>query len=209
MAKKYKKNYRSKRNGRGPFLMSVLIILLGIFVFSFTLNHLFDDKVQPVNPHDDQVEAHEHFIQQLLPTAKQLQQDYGILPSIVIGQAILESDWGTSELSAQYNNLFGMKSFNPNGKSVKLKTQEYRNGKWETIEANFKVYSSWEESLIDHTKLFVKGVDWDPYLYQGVLLADDYKTAAKALQVAGYATDPTYANKIIDVIEANQLAQYD
>ena len=63
--------------------------------------------------------------------------------------------------------------------------------------------------MIDHTLLFVNGVDWDPYLYQGVLLASDYKTAALALQTAGYATDPDYANKIINVIESYNLNQYD
>ena len=77
------------------------------------------------------------------------------------------------------------------------------------ISANFKVYASWDDCMRDHTLLFVNGVDWDPYLYQGVLLADNYDTAAKALQVSGYATDPDYADKVIDVIESNQLSQYD
>ena len=55
----------------------------------------------------------------------------------------------------------------------------------------------------------MNGVDWDKNKYQPVLQAQDYKTAAYALQQAGYATDPTYAEKIIQVIEAHDLQQYD
>lgn len=209
MVKKNNKNYRSKKKGGVPFISSALIILIGLFVFAFTLNRLFDHQEVRQQPTNNSIETQEAFIEALLPTAKKLQQDYGILPSIVIGQAILESDWGKSELSAKYNNLFGIKAFGANDQSVKLKTQEYKNGKWVTVEAEFKVYPSWEDCLIDHTKLFVNGVDWDPYLYQGVLMADNYRTAAKALQVAGYATDPTYAKKIIEVIETYQLNQND
>jgi flagellum-specific peptidoglycan hydrolase FlgJ len=90
-----------------------------------------------------------------------------------------------------------------------LTTKEYKDGQWIEIKANFKVYASWSDCMKDHTMLFVNGVDWDPYLYQGVLLASDYQTAAKALQASGYATDPGYANKVIEVIESNQLYQYD
>ena len=50
----------------------------------------------------------EDFIQQLLPQAKTLQEGYGVLPSIIIGQAILESNWGASQLSSQYNNLLAI-----------------------------------------------------------------------------------------------------
>lgn len=149
------------------------------------------------------------FIERLVPYSQQLQQEYGILPSIIIGQAILESDWGRSELSATYNNLFGMKSFHPDNNSVNLVTKEHVDGEWIEIKADFKVYDSWEASMKDHTLLFVNGVDWDPYLYRGVLLADNYRSAAKSLEAAGYATDPGYAQKIISVIETYELYQYD
>ncbi|MEG2254470.1 MAG: glucosaminidase domain-containing protein, partial [Vagococcus sp.] len=92
---------------------------------------------------------------------------------------------------------------------TEVETKEYKNGKWIDIKANFKVYRSWDDCMRDHTMLFVNGVDWDPYLYQGVLLASDYKTAAIALQTSGYATDPDYASKVIEVIEVNELYKYD
>lgn len=80
---------------------------------------------------------------------------------------------------------------------------------WVTIEGDFRVYDTWEESMDDHTKLFVNGVDWNPRLYENVLLANDYKVAAEALQTAGYATDPDYADKVIHVIETYELYKYD
>lgn len=61
----------------------------------------------------------------------------------------------------------------------------------------------------DHTLLFVNGTDWNSDLYKNVLSATNYQEAATALQTAGYATDPDYAQKVINVIETYQLNQYD
>lgn len=208
MVKRKKKNYASPSFKKVPVILSVTIVLIGIFVLMSSLKKITDLPIQGNNQETTDTK-NEEFINKLVPVAKELHQTYGILPSIIIGQAILESDWGQSELSAKYNNLFGIKSFSPNDDSIKLKTKEYKDGKWIEISANFKVYASWEDCMRDHTLLFVNGVDWDPYLYQGVLLASDYKTAAKALQASGYATDPDYAYKVTSVIEKNELYQYD
>lgn len=208
MAKRKKKNYASPSLNKIPVMLSIIVILFGVIVVISSLKKVTHEPVPGIVQEDTKVK-NEEFINDLIPVAKELQQAHGILPSIIIGQAILESDWGTSELSAKYNNLFGIKSFSPNDDSVKLRTKEYKDGKWIEISANFKVYASWEDCMRDHTLLFINGVDWDPYLYQGVLLASDYKTAANALQVAGYATDPDYATKIISVIEKNKLDRYD
>lgn len=61
----------------------------------------------------------------------------------------------------------------------------------------------------DHTRLFVNGVDWNPQKYEKVLTAQNYEQAADALQEAGYATDPGYADKVKEVVENYQLDQYD
>lgn len=208
MAKRKRKTYASPVVKKMPLTLSVFVLLIGAIVFVFSLRGLTQRLPEAPRIQEESIQKND-FINDLLPVAKQLQSEYGILPSIIMGQAILESDWGKSELSAKYNNLFGIKSFYPGDDSVKLSTKEYKDGKWIDISANFKVYASWDDCMRDHTLLFVNGVDWDPYLYQGVLLADNYDTAAKALQVSGYATDPDYADKVIDVIESNQLSQYD
>lgn len=130
-----------------------------------------------------------------------------ILPSVIVAQAILESARGTSELARKANNLFGIKG-NYNGQSYTVKTKEYLNGKWTTVNAAFKKYPSYCESIIDHGNFFTS-TPWRTQNYKRVLNAKDYKTQAKALQACGYATDPQYANKLINLIETNNLSSLD
>ncbi|MFT8425049.1 MAG: glycoside hydrolase family 73 protein [Liquorilactobacillus sp.] len=147
------------------------------------------------------------FITALLPIAQAQQKQYKILTSITLAQAALESDWGQSQLAARYYNLFGVKSSASNAKA--LTTKEYVNGQWITVTANFAVYTSWTQSIEAHTKLFVQGTAWDSQHYQVVLTANNYKEAAQALQAKGYATDPDYAAKLINVIQTYKLNKYD
>ena len=130
-----------------------------------------------------------------------------ILPSVIVAQAILESARGTSELARKANNLFGIKG-NYNGQSYTVKTKEYLNGRWTTVNAAFKKYPSYRESIIDHGNFFTS-TPWRTQNYKSVLNAKDYKTQAKALQACGYATDPQYANKLINLIETNNLSSLD
>lgn len=208
MAKKYARRKKARYKLTLPILVGALLLMVSMVVFLLSLRGL-TSTTQTIQSEETNTTNKQDFIDEIVPVAKEMQASHGIMPSIILAQAILESDWGTSELSAKYNNLFGIKSFSPNDHSIKLETKEYKDGKWETIKANFKVYASWSDCIRDHTLLFVQGVDWDPYLYQGVLLADDYQTAAKALQVAGYATDPGYADKLVSLIKQYQLDQYD
>ncbi|EJF00547.1 lysozyme [Liquorilactobacillus mali] len=151
--------------------------------------------------------AKRKFITAILPIAQEQQKQYRILTSITLAQAALESDWGQSQLAAQYHNLFGVKSSAANAKA--LTTKEYVNGQWITVTADFAVYTSWTESIEAHTRLFVQGTAWDSQHYQTVLDAGNYKEAAQALQTKGYATDPNYATKLISLIQTYKLNKYD
>ena len=131
-----------------------------------------------------------------------------ILPSISIAQAILESDWGESELAADYNNLYGRKTSDLS-RAVLMETSEFANGEWIVIQDYFKVYKNVTESIEDHALLMVNGTDWNPALYHPVLEAETYEEASHALQQSGYATDPTYPQKLIDLIEQYELYKYD
>ncbi|MDT8865613.1 glycoside hydrolase family 73 protein [Lacticaseibacillus rhamnosus] len=148
------------------------------------------------------------FIKRLVPIAQTMQKQYGVLTSITLAQAILESDWGTSTLAKDYHNLFGIKGTDPATTKV-LRTKEYVNDKWITVDGRFRVYSDDAASIRDHALLFVNGTDWNPQQYATVRAAKDYKTAASALQTDGYATDPDYPQKLIHLIEAWNLTQYD
>ncbi|MCF8612742.1 glycoside hydrolase family 73 protein [Enterococcus faecium] len=200
--KKWKKQKR--KNIRWPAVVAGVAVILLAFVFSLkNLSSPFTDNQQ-----ENEAQSHQQFIERLVPHAQELQDGYGVLPSIILGQAILESNWGKSTLASKYNNPFGIKAYGDQ-KKVSLETKEFVNEEWITIQGDFKVYDSWEQSMDDHTQLFVQGVDWNPALYEKVITATNYQEAAQALQDAGYATDPGYAQKIIQVIETYQLNQYD
>ena len=134
----------------------------------------------------------------------------GVLPSITAAQAILESGWGSSELAkAPNNNLFGIKdSEDWNGESVTVLTQEYVNGGYITVNAAFRKYASWNDSVVDHAKFFTS-TEWRKNNYRKVVNETDYRVAAQELKNAGYATDPGYAGKLISLIEAYKLYEWD
>jgi flagellum-specific peptidoglycan hydrolase FlgJ len=87
----------------------------------------------------------ESFIDQLAPAAQADMREFGILASVTIAQAILESGWGRS---APGNNLFGIK-----GSGQQQVTLEFINGKWMQIVDGFRVYDSWADSFRDHSLL--------------------------------------------------------
>ncbi len=134
----------------------------------------------------------------------------GVLPSITAAQAILESGWGSSELAkAPNNNLFGIKdSEDWNGEIVTVPTQEYVNGDYITVNAAFRKYTSWNDSVVDHAKFFTS-TEWRKNNYRKVVNETDYRIAAQELKNAGYATDPSYPGKLISLIEAYKLYEWD
>ena len=134
----------------------------------------------------------------------------GVLPSITAAQAILESGWGSSELAkAPNNNLFGIKdSEDWNGEIVTVPTQEYVNGDYIKINAAFRKYTSWNDSVVDHAKFFTS-TEWRKNNYRKVVNETDYRIAAQELKNAGYATDPSYPRKLIRLIEAYKLYEWD
>ena len=135
---------------------------------------------------------------------KAAQANSDILPSLIIAQAIQESGWGKSDLAQKANALFGIKAGTGwKGKRFDKKTSEHIDGKKVEITAAFRAYGSWEESIADHGA-FLRGTR-----YKAVQGERDYKKAARAVQTAGYATDPNYANSLIKLIEQYGLTAWD
>jgi len=129
----------------------------------------------------------------------------GILPSLTIAQAILESGWGKSKLACEANALFGIKAGTKwAGPRMDIKTKEYIDGKHVEITAAFRRYGSWEESISDHGAHLRK-----TERYKAVVGERDYKKACRAIQAAGYATDPGYADYLIQLIERYDLTCWD
>lgn len=148
----------------------------------------------------------DEFLEIMIPIAKQAQVDYGIRPSVLVAQAALESNWGNSDLSQQSNNYFGIKG---NSSGDQYATKEFTQEKWRSVQASFRTYDSVSDSVNDYARLIKNGTSWNADLYSGVISAGHYKEAALALQKAGYATDPNYANKLIRIIEQYALYEID
>ena len=143
------------------------------------------------------------FISLIAPGAVAAQQRYGVPASVTIAQAIEESAWGQSSLAARYHNLFGIKGSGPAG-SVTLPTQEYENGSWVTIDAQFAVYHNDAESVADHAELLATSG------YYTRAMADRAQPDAFANDLTGvYATDPDYGANLIALMKLYNLYQYD
>ncbi|WP_080844301.1 glucosaminidase domain-containing protein [Cytobacillus gottheilii] len=148
------------------------------------------------------------FIEEIAPYAKRVQEESNILASLLISQAILESAWGKSKLAQEGKNLFGIKG-TYNGQSVTMPTWEVVKGQRVEVQAAFRKYPSWYESFQDLANLYLNGVSWDRNKYKRIIGEENYSAAANAVQSAGYATDPNYAEKLINIIESHQLVNYD
>lgn len=120
---------------------------------------------------------------------------YGIPASITMAQGILESDSGNSILAKGSNNHFG------------IKCKSYWTGRTFTHTDDapdecFRAYDSVEESYIDHAEFLDTSPRYDSlFLHQ----ATDYRSWARGLKAAGYATAPDYATRLVKLIEDNQL----
>lgn len=150
------------------------------------------------------------FIDKVSEVAYDNYKSYGILPSITIAQAILESGWGESTLSSKYNNLFGIKADERwSGDSIDLETKENYD---DVIVGAFRSYGDIKSSIKDHGKFLYEN---ERYSANGLFQAKGYKEQAQALENAGYSTakdeegNLIYGDKLIRVIQENNLMLYD
>ena len=145
------------------------------------------------------------FIAAIAPGAQTGQRVYGVLASVTIAQAILESGWGESRLTKASNNLFGIKASSGwKGRTIEYPTKEYINGKYVSTTGVFRAYDSMADSVEDHGKFLASLAR-----YKNVIGCTDYHDATQALQEAGYATAPNYAEILCQLIEQYNLTQYD
>jgi hypothetical protein len=151
--------------------------------------------------------TNEEFLSTIKEGCIQGWREHAVLASISGAQAILESNWGKSTLALQANNLFGIKG-DYNGASLTVETKEFINKVFKIVEATFRKYPSWSESITDHSAFFTS-TEWRKTNYAAVVGETDYKKAAAALSAAGYATDPDYPAKLIKLIEAYGLDAWD
>ncbi|MGQ8774009.1 flagellar assembly peptidoglycan hydrolase FlgJ [Serratia sp. NA_112.1] len=142
-----------------------------------------------------------NFVARLSVPARVASQQSGIPHQLIVAQAALESGWGQREIptangSPSYN-LFGIKAGSSwSGPVTEVTTTEFEQGAAKKIKAKFRVYGSYVEAIADYVKLLTNNPR-----YAEVANARSPEQAAHALQKAGYATDPQYANKLVSVIQ--------
>ena len=139
------------------------------------------------------------YIEKYNVVAQTNRDKYGIPASIILGQAILESGSGTGALCVLANNHFGIKCHKDwTGASIKYDD--------DTADECFRKYDNPYDSFRDHALFLTAGSRYIPLFKLG---KKDYKSWAKGLKEAGYATDSLYPTKLIALIERFQLYKYD
>lgn len=142
--------------------------------------------------------TYQAYIAQYATTAQVQMQRYGIPASITLAQALLESAAGQSVLARKANNHFGIKVTSDWKGPYIVQDDDHRNER-------FRAYGSAAESYEDHSKFLKRS----RYQSLSLLPKDDYKGWAKGLKACGYATSPTYATRLIEIIELYELQKYD
>lgn len=145
----------------------------------------------------------QQFIESVAPGAIEGWKEYGVLPSVTVAQAILESGWGGSGLSTQAHNLFGIKG-SYNGHSITMQTREVYGGRSVYINDNFRAYPNNSESVKDHGNFL-----YSNSRYHNLLGDKNYVSVANKLRADGYATDPNYANALINLVRTYGLNRLD
>lgn len=203
---KKKKANNNKHLSKISFLMIGIFILFSLLFISIFVNN---NEYIPDATSEQQLEykRQQEFISKLLPIAEENYNEFGVFPSVTIAQAIHESGWGESGLSVQANNLFGIKAdASWSGDILELTTQEYVNGEPVTTMAKWRSYDKFEDSVRDHGKFLRENQRYED---AGVFNAENYIEQVQAIKLAGYATDPEYANLICNTIETYTLNKYD
>lgn len=147
------------------------------------------------------------FIEQIAQYVKKYAPDYGVkCYSAIIAQAICESGWGKSSLSAKYHNYFGLKCGTLwKGGSVNMRTGEEYNGKHVTITDNFRTYPNMEEGVKGYFIFLFEGRT----RYNNLIGVTDPETYLKNIKADGYATSSSYVNTTMSLVRTYDLTHYD
>lgn len=158
-------------------------------------------------------------IEKIAPLYQDSMRKKGMLASVGIAQFCLESGYGATDLAEFANNLHGMKkSLSGNtwsgsvwdGVSVYGKeSPEVYNGVTRMEYSEFRKYPNCETSIADRAAYFINAMNGSEKRYKGIVGNKDYKAVINIIKNGGYATDPKYVSKLIDLVERWNLYKYD
>jgi hypothetical protein len=168
-----------------------------IMIVGFSYSHLFANEISRVKT--------EQYIEQYKLIVLNEANRSRIPASIKMAQAIIESGSGNSELASKYNNHFGIKCGSTwSGDKAFREDDDYNDGL--LVKSCFRAYDDASLSFFDHTEFLINS---QRYAFLFELSPTDYIGWAHGLSDAGYATDPTYPDKLIKVIEDFHLYNLD
>jgi len=141
----------------------------------------------------------EGFVAGIWQHAQTAAKELGVDARALVAQAALETGWGKRQIThgdgRSAHNLFGIKATGWSGDRATVGTHEYVDGARRNETASFRSYSSPAESFADYVRLLKTNPRYQKALQAGT----DVRGFARGLQQAGYATDPSYANKIASI----------
>ncbi|UEX90161.1 amidase domain-containing protein [Staphylococcus ratti] len=175
-----------------------------------TRPNLSSPNTQSVDYQITENKATRDFIKSIAKEAHDIGQNENIYASVMIAQAILESDSGNSALAqAPYHNLFGIKGAYY-GQSVTFNTLEDNGNSMYQIAAQFRSYPNQNAALKDYATLIKHGIDGNPTMYQPTWKSEarTYREATSHLSHT-YATDTHYAEKLNSIIHHYDLTRFD
>ena len=160
------------------------------------------NSAKPIQSADD-------FVRQLHPYATQAAKELGVEPKVLLAQAALETGWGRSLIKNSNGstsfNLFNIKANKAwQGKQAQVTTLEFEQGITKKVNAGFRAYASFQESFRD----YVDFIKTNPRYQNALKQAGNGERYLQALQQAGYATDPDYADKVMNIYHGNTMAEF-
>ena len=149
-----------------------------------------------------------NFIADIWPDARRAAQSLGVSPGLLVAQSVLETGWGRHTLKFDDGrnsyNLFGIKAGNDwQGPALSRASLEFRGGALQTEVSRFRAYATPADSLAD----YVDFIQSNPRYRQALSSAGDDEAYIRAIQDAGYATDPHYADKVVGILRGELLQQ--
>jgi flagellar protein FlgJ len=171
---------------------------------------MFPNKAQLVHSRGGQKASvsstQENFVMMLKPHAEKAAAELNINPDVLIAQVALETGWGKHVIHDKQGensfNLFNIKAGSQwQGDKVNVSTLEYRDGIAANEKADFRKYTNYADSFSDYVQLMKNSSRYEQVLQKG----NDSAAYAEALQSAGYATDPEYAQKIKRLLNSDAI----
>ncbi len=153
------------------------------------------------------------FLSQAVALAREVQQHMRIPASVILAQSILETSWGRDPIAP--NNYFSLKAFEQHDGSVNygliatgwtwVSTPEWDGSKWVSRRERFRVYQTMADSFHDLGRLYTQNDRYAAAMHA----SDDPRQFAREIAAAGFATDPAYGDKLVEVMDKYNLFQYD